>query len=43
MPTSRTGGISVLKKTKIKAGEIWTASADLYREMALSALSLVRR
>jgi len=33
----------VLKKTKIKASEIWTASADLYREMALSALSLVRR
>ena len=33
----------MLKKTKSKASEIWTASAELYREMALSALSLLRR
>ena len=33
----------MLKKTKFKASEIWTASAELYREMALSALSLLRR
>jgi hypothetical protein len=43
MPTSLIGGIAMLKKTKIKANEIWTASAELYREMAISALSLVRR
>ncbi|HKA13592.1 MAG TPA: hypothetical protein VKH41_01130 [Myxococcota bacterium] len=43
MPTSLSGGIAMLKKTKIKASEIWTASAELYREMAISALSLVRR
>ncbi len=29
----------MLKRTKA----IWTASAELYRDMALSALSLVRR
>lgn len=33
----------MLKKTKSKANQIWSASAELYREMALSALSLVRR
>ena len=43
MSTSRFGGIAMLKKTKSKAGEIWMASAELYREMALSALSLIRR
>jgi hypothetical protein len=43
MPTSRIGGNAMLKKTKSKAGEIWMASAELYREMALSALSLIRR
>jgi hypothetical protein len=43
MPTSLIGGISMLKKTKIKASEIWTASAELYRDMALSALTLIRR
>ena len=43
MPTSQIGGIAMLKKTKSKAGLIWSASAELYREMALSALSLVHR
>ena len=43
MSTSRIGGIAMLKKTKSKASEIWMASAELYREMALSALSLIRR
>jgi hypothetical protein len=43
MSTSRIGGIAMLKKTKSKASEIWMASAELYREMALSALSLLRR
>ena len=43
MPTSRIGGIAMLQKTKSKASLIWMASAELYREMALSALSLVRR
>ena len=43
MSTSRIGGVAMLKKTKIKASEIWTASAELYRDMALSALSLIRR
>jgi len=33
----------MLKKTKLKASEIWTASAQLYRDMALSALTLIRR
>lgn len=42
MLTSLSGGIeTVLKKAKSKAGEIWTAGAGLYREMALSALRLV--
>jgi hypothetical protein len=43
MATSRLGGFAMLKKTRIKATEIWTASAELYRDMALSALRLVRR
>ena len=43
MSTSLIGGIAMLKKTKSKASEIWMASAELYREMALSALSLLRR
>ena len=43
MSTSRSGGFAMLKKTKIKASEIWIASAELYRDMALSALSLIRR
>ena len=43
MSTSQIGGIAMLKKTKIKASEIWAASAELYRDMALSALSLIRR
>jgi len=43
MSTSRFGGIAMLKKTRIKASEIWIASAELYRDMALSALRLVRR
>jgi hypothetical protein len=43
MSTSRMEGIAMLKKTKSKASEIWMASAELYREMALSALSLLRR
>jgi hypothetical protein len=43
MPTSLTGGIAMLKKTKSKASEIWMASSELYREMALSALTLIRR
>lgn len=43
MSTSRSGGIAMLKKTKVKANEIWIASAELYREMALSALTLVVR
>ena len=33
----------MLKRTKSKAGEIWIASTELYRDMALSALRLVRR
>jgi hypothetical protein len=33
----------MLKMTKSKMGEIWIASAELYRDMALSALRLVRR
>ncbi len=42
MHTSRTGGFEMLlKRATSKAGEIWTATADLYREMALSALRLV--
>ena len=43
MPTSLYGGISMLKRTKSKANEIWTASTELYRDMALSALRLVAR
>jgi hypothetical protein len=43
MSTSLTGGIAMLKKTKSKASEIWMASTGLYREMALSALTLIRR
>ena len=43
MPTSLSGGIAMLKKTKSKASEIWSASTELYRDMALSALRLVRR
>ena len=41
MRTSWNGGIAMLKKTATKAGEIWTASTELYREIALSALRLV--
>jgi hypothetical protein len=33
----------MLKRTKSKMGEIWMAGAELYWEMALSALRLVRR
>ena len=43
MPTSLNGGIAMLKKTRSKASEIWMASAELYREMTLSALTLIRR
>ena len=43
MSTSRFGGIAMLKKTRTKASEIWIASTELYRDMALSALRLVRR
>jgi hypothetical protein len=43
MSTSLYGGISMLKRTKSKASEIWTAGAELYRDMALSALRLVAR
>jgi hypothetical protein len=43
MATSRLGGFAMLKKTRIKASEIWTASTELYRDMALSALRLVKR
>ena len=43
MRTSQNGGMAMLKKTATKAGEIWTASTELYREMALSALRLVAR
>jgi hypothetical protein len=31
----------MLKKAASKAGLIWAASAELYRDMALSALRLV--
>jgi len=31
----------MLKKATIKAQELWASSTGLYREMALSALSLV--
>jgi hypothetical protein len=37
------GGIAMLKRTKSKASEIWSASTGLYRDMALSALRLVAR
>ena len=43
MPTSLFGGIAMLKRTKSKASEIWMAGAELYRDMALSALRLVVR
>ena len=43
MSTSRMGGFAMLKKTRSKASEIWMASTELYRDMALSALRLVRR
>ena len=43
MATSRFGGIAMLKKTRTKASEVWIASTELYRDMALSALRLVRR
>jgi hypothetical protein len=43
MSTSRFGGIAMLKKTRTRASEIWIASTELYRDMALSALRLVRR
>jgi hypothetical protein len=33
----------MLKKAKSRASAIWSSSAGLYREMALSALRLVRR
>ena len=35
--------ITVLKKAKNRAGLIVASSVELYREMTLSALSLVRR
>jgi len=43
MTTSIHGGVAMLKKATSKAGLIWAASAELYRDMALSALRLVRR
>jgi len=43
MSTSLIGGIAMLKKTRFKATEIWNASTELYRDMALSAFRLVRR
>ena len=43
MSTSQLGGIAMLKRTKSKANEIWSASTELYRDMALSALRLVVR
>jgi hypothetical protein len=41
MPTSLARGIGMLQKAKSKANEIWTTSAELYREMTLSALRLL--
>ena len=41
--TSRTEDSTMLKKAKTRAVAILAGSADLYREMALSALRLVRR
>jgi len=41
--TSRPEETSMLKKAKNRASVILTSSAELYREMALSALRLVRR
>jgi hypothetical protein len=34
---------SMLKRAKSRAATLWSSSAGLYREMALSALRLVRR
>ena len=42
-PTSPVEAQSMLKKAKNRASAILTSSAELYREMALSALRLVRR
>jgi hypothetical protein len=33
----------MLKRAKSRAATLWSSSAGLYREMALSALRLVRR
>lgn len=41
--TSPAEAPTMLKKAKNRASAILTSSADLYREMALSALRLVRR
>ena len=41
--TSRPEDPSMLKKAKHRASAILSSSAELYREMALSALRLVRR
>lgn len=41
MHTSLLGGIAMLKQVTTKAGEIWTVSSELYREMTLSAMRLV--
>jgi hypothetical protein len=41
MPTFQYGGIAMLKKATKRAGLIWAASAELYRDMTLSALRLV--
>jgi hypothetical protein len=41
--TSRPEDSSMLKKAKSRAATIWSTSTGLYREMALSALRLVRR
>jgi hypothetical protein len=34
---------NMLKRAKSRAATLWSSSAGLYREMALSALRLVRR
>lgn len=41
--TTRAEDSGMLKKAKTRASAIWAGSAALYREMAFSALRLVRR
>lgn len=41
--TSRAEDASMLKKAKSRASALLSSSAELYREMALNALKLVRR